>query len=517
MLRGSWIALTASVALAACARAPSTGPALPALPAGTLVNTGTTLPAGKITHIVFVIQENRTFDNIFGGPNPFPGADTASSGRTSDGKKIVLNKVDLGTLRGTEDPNNYHKEWLWACHPPPGQPPFKVGERSPCRMDGFNVAASPHPDYTPPASVLSIYSYVDYPQTKPYWDIAQQFTLGDHFFMGHNSESYTAHQYLFSAQSDSVVDSPDFHKDKSYCGTIYLGCALTPWGCYSPDETTTFLLDAQGMENPGGPFPCFKYKALANRVDEAGLKWRLYAHSLCSNINALGANSSISESSLWPKSRAWMSLCHFRTPLEAFLPTRIDTPNFRTPESTFLTDVGDAHGLADVTWVLPGLVTSDHPGVPEGYCGPWWVANVVNAIGLNKKYWSSTVIFILWDDWGGYYDHVPPYVVRDQEGPGFRVPLLVVSPYAKHGYVAHTDIEFATLLKFTEETFGLKSLGATDDSPYLHDLDDFFQSKAQPFTKIKVPPGIAFPCSILPDKVKPNSSSRWLRMVDDDE
>lgn len=516
MLRGFWIALIVSVTLVACGRAPSPGPALPALPTGATAQVErSTLPSGKITHIVFVIQENRTLDNIFGGPKPFPGADAASSGKTIDGKTIALAKIDLGTLTGTQDPDNFHKPWLWACNPPAGQPPFKVGEASPCKMDGFNVAASPHPNYTPTASTNTIYSYVDYPQTEPYWNIARQFTLGDHFFMGHNSESYTAHQFLFSAQSDNVASAPDYHKDSGYCGALYLGCAYTPWGCDSPAGTTTSLLDAQGILKPDGPFPCFKYPALANRVDEAGLKWRLYAHSLCANINGLDANASISMTSLWPKSRGWMSRCHFRTPFEAFLPTRIDTTNFRTPETTFLTDVGDSHGLADLTWVLPGLVTSDHPGVPAGYCGPWWVANVVNAIGLNKKYWASTVIFILWDDWGGYYDHMRPYVVRDQQGPGFRVPLLVVSPYAKHGYVAHTDIEFATLLKFTEETLGLKSLGATDASPYLHDLDDFFQTQAQPFTKIKVPARISFPCSVLP-KSKPNSTSRWLRMDDGD-
>ena len=122
--------------------------------------------------------------------------------------------------------------------------------------------------------------------------------------MGHNSESYTAHQFLFSAQSDNVASAPDYHKDSGYCGALYLGCAYTPWGCDSPAGTTTSLLDPQGMVKPDGPFPCFKYPSLANRVDEAGLKWRLYAHSLCANINGLDANSSISMTSLWPKSRS---------------------------------------------------------------------------------------------------------------------------------------------------------------------------------------------------------------------
>jgi phospholipase C len=200
MLRGSWIALIVSVTLVACGRAPSAGPALPGLPTGAMAQAErSTLPWRKITHIVFVIQENRTLDNIFGGPKPFPGADAASSGKTIDGKTIALTKIDLGKLTGTQDPDNFHRPWLWACNPPAGQPPFKVGEVSPCKMDGFNVAASPHPNYTPTASTDTIYSYVDYPQTEPYWNIARQFTLGDHFFMGHNSESYTAHQYLFSA------------------------------------------------------------------------------------------------------------------------------------------------------------------------------------------------------------------------------------------------------------------------------------------------------------------------------
>lgn len=115
------------------------------------------------------------------------------------------------------------------------------------------VAASPHPDYTPTASTDTIYSYVDCPQTEPYWTIAQQFTLGDHFFVGQNSESYTAHQLLFSAQSNKVASAPDYHKGSWYCGALYLGGADTPWGCDPPTGTTTSLIDEQGMVKPDGP------------------------------------------------------------------------------------------------------------------------------------------------------------------------------------------------------------------------------------------------------------------------
>ena len=102
-----------------------------------------------------------------------------------------------------------------------------------------------------------------------------------------------------------------------------------------------------------------------------------------------------------------------------------------------------------------------------------------------------------------------PPSVRDVAGPGFRVPLLVISPYAKPKHVA-TEIEFATLLKFTEQTLGLSSLGATDASPYLNSLDDFFQSKPQPFATIN--PREPSSCKILDTKTNPASKSRWIRM-----
>lgn len=523
MLRGLWLALLVSVVLVACWRSPS-GPALPGLPAEGLRRTGAlTLPAGKIKHIVFIVQENRTFDNLFGGPRPFPDATAAGEGRTSDGKQIKFSEIDLASFAGTEDPDNYHRDWMWACNPPHKPPPTTPpGDPSPCRMDGFNIAATPSPGYTPPASVKTIYSYVNYDDTIPYRDIAKAYSLGDHFFMGHNSESYTAHQYIFSGQSNNVVDPPDYHKKPSFCSFYYDYCAFTPWGCDAPDGTTTYTLDHEtGVESkdPTGPFPCFglngphtkvKYPSLAERVNEAGLTWRLYAHSLCQDLNPLDVNADIRyDTSIWPK-KPDMATCHDR---EGVWSTAVDTKNFRMPEYTLFDDVKDPHHeLANVTWILPGLLTSDHPGVPFGWCGPSWVAKLVNAIG-RSKYWDSTVIFVFWDDWGGYYDHVKPYVVRDAAGPGFRVPLLVVSPYAKRMHVAHTEIEFATLLKFTEDTFGLRSLGATDASPYLHDLDDFFQSEPHPFASIN--PREPTSCKILDVKRRSAGRSRWLHMIDD--
>lgn len=518
--------LIASLVLSGCTNAPSGGGTIP----GSTYRRGVPAiyaasgAAGKITHIIFIVQENRTFDNIFGGPNPFPGADAAKSGKTSNGATRVLSEEPLATVGGTDDPNNFHQQWLTACHPTSG-PPFKVGQPAPCRMDGFDATPSPAPGHTPAATApaKSIYSYINYNESKPYWNIAQTYTLGDHFFMGHNSESYTGHQYIFSGQSNHVTDAPELPSDVS-CSTWYVRCVLTPWGCDSPPGTKTFTIDPiSGAETPNatGPFPCFgfphnniPYHSLAGLVSAKNLMWRLYAFSLCQNIVGLDVNGWIRyANSFWPTSPR-MSGCHDHESL--ITPTPVNTEHFRMTQDRFLDNVAAPNGdLANVTWILPGPLSSDHPGVPLGWCGPSWVSTVINAVG-KSKYWNSTAIFVLWDDWGGYYDHVPPYVVRDQEGPGFRVPLLVVSPYAKRGHVAHTNVEFATLLKFTEKTLGLDSLEATDTSPYLNNLDDFFDFSApKPFVRIRFP---NYQICFNENTVRPANAakSRWLRMIGDD-
>ncbi len=485
----AWVACTSNSSVT-----PSSGPSLHG-------------PQQKFDHIVFLVQENRTFDNIYGGPNPFPSADAATVGAVSTGTPVPLAKVELEctyTVRvyscSRQDPDNYHPQWLTACNAP-SPPPFTVGAASPCRMNGFDR------NQTKDLDSGQIYSYVDRAEVKPYWDAASAYALGDRFFMGHNSESYTAHQYIFSGQSNNVVDGPVFPLPTPAAQKYF----ITPWGCDSPPGTTTFSLDpSTGAESakPSGPLPCFAYPALASLfVDKPKLSWRLYSYSICQNINGLDVNSSIRNSSAWPSDVE--KTCPNST-------TITKNANFRAPEDTFLTDVSGNNGtLASVTWLLPGAITSDHPGVPYGYCGPWWVASVIDAIG-KSKFWDSTVIFIFWDDWGGYYDHVAPYTVRDQAGPGFRVPLIVVSPYAKRGAVVHTNTEFATLLKFAESNFDLGSLHATDESANLNDFNDFFDFSApKPFAKINLPT-YALCNDTARTRGRPRlqrRSSRWLRMI----
>jgi phospholipase C len=488
---------------------------------------GTTPPStNPIKHIVFIVQENRTFDNIFGGPGGYPGADTVSSGQSSDGKPIPLTEVNLEKPAFSGgDPNNYHFQWLTACNASQ-PPPWPVGQPAPCNMNGFDLNAQQQNGYPSPPGVSTIYSYVNRSETAPYWFIAKHYALGDEFFMGHNSESYTGHQYIFSSWSHGTVDAPVWPASLS-CGLYYDYCAYTPWGCDSPAGTLMYTINSTSgafsqppsPPPPGAPAPCFgkrgDYPSIADRAQAAGLSWRLYAYSMCSGIVGLDVNYNIRfTDNVWPVSTELMQKCHANYGLVT--PLKADTAHFVAPQYNFLTDEGSAKKpLAAVTWILPGAYTSDHPGVPDGDCGPTWVAKVINAIGNNANDWNSTVIFVLWDDWGGFYDHKKPYVVRDQTGPGFRVPLLVVSPYVKPGEVVHTNTEFATLNKFVETTFNLPSLNATDASPYINSLDAYFNFNQAPLKFTPIPFPSYLRCNYLPD-ANPSAHSRWLRIVGDD-
>jgi phospholipase C len=153
-----------------------------------------------------------------------------------------------------------------------------------------------------------------------------------------------------------------------------------------------------------------------------------------------------------------------------------DWDNVVVEPSQVLQDIPEGR-LAEVSWVIPPGRSSDHGSNNDG-TGPSWVASIVNAIG-NSTYWSNTAIFITWDDWGGWYDHVAPQIVNSYEY-GFRVPLIVVSAYAKPGYVSHVTHDFGSILKFIERNYGLPSLGYADERA--DDLSDCFDFMQAPLT-----------------------------------
>ena len=285
------------------------------------------------------------------------------------------------------------------------------------------------------------YSYILPSETVPYWTLAKKFTLGDRMFQSNTGPSFVAHQYMIAGQSGKASENPD----------------TNIWGCDAKPDARVPLLGPNGTDLPG-VYPCFDYQTMADLLDAKGVTWRYYAPGPTDKFFLLSA---------------YQAIRHIRFGADWH-------EDVISPETRVLTDIANGK-LAQVTWIVPAFNNSDHPGAPPQ--GPDWVANIVNAIG-KSKYWNSTTIFIAWDDWGGFYDHVPPPQTDDM-GLGFRVPVIVVSPYAKHGYVSHVTHESSGFLTFTEENWGLSSLGTRDTlADDFSDCFDFTQTPA-PYVQIQ--------------------------------
>ncbi|MGA8534712.1 MAG: alkaline phosphatase family protein, partial [Candidatus Tumulicola sp.] len=388
-------------------------------------------PAGqKIQHVVLLIQENRTVDDLFNG---FPGADTVTQGLGQDlnhpGKQIVI-KLKRLPLEMRLSPQNTHAQFLTS---------YDGG-----KMDGFNTIKVENN----PGSY--VYQYANPSDVAPYWNLAKQYVLADRAFSTQGSGSFTGHQDLIAGgtlinATQAIIDNP----------------SNQPWGCDSPTNppTVTSLITTSGQYLPGqGPFPCLRYKTLRDLLDAKGVTWKYYAPPIGSGFadiwNAFDAIRAVRYGSEWKT-------------------------NVTAPEN-LLPDISSGK-LPAVAWVCPDFANSDHPGSKPD-TGPSWVAQVVNAIG-QSQYWNTTAIVVVWDDWGGLYDHVAPQQI-DYQGLGFRVPMLIVSPYAKKGYVSHTQYEFGSLVKFIEQTWMLGSLGTTDVRANSIDDSFNFQQRARRFSPI---------------------------------
>jgi phospholipase C len=384
-----------------------------------------------INHIIIIIQENRTVDNLFNG---FPGANTVQSGLTSAGQTVELQPENLAEQW---DPNHSHNAFLTE---------FDNGQ-----MDGFNkeeVGCSP---CSPAPPTDPVYAYVPQAQVQPYWTLAQNFALADDMFESNEGPSVPAHMYL--SFGSSAVDNTN---------TLYaMDNPTTPAGaqtsgCDSPAETLEQLINPATNDQSQFMYPCFDHQTLWDLLDAAGVTWRWYQPQLTNG--------------LWYTPDA---IKHIR-----YGP---DYANVSTPNTNILTDIANGN-LPGVSWVIPTAAESDHAASTDG-SGPAWVASVVNAVG-NSSYWNETAIFIVWDDWGGWYDHVVPPQYNYFE-LGFRVPLIAVSPYTVSGYVSHNQHEFGSILHYTEERFGLGNLGTTDVRA--DDLSDMFNYSQLPIVFSTIP------------------------------
>ncbi len=413
--------------------------------------------AAVFQHIVVIFQENRTPDNLFQDPVLISrGADIASSGLNSTGQTIPLSPIDLGTTGSS--PQNYDLSHANAAF---------VSMYDGGKMDGANlIPCSPAANCPPNAHPNPQYMYVKPADVQPYFALAEQYTFGDRMFQTNEGPSFPAHQFISSGTSAPSTGSNLFAAENP---------ALSPAGCIAGATNRVKMIDPTGSEsNPAPQYPCFDHPTLTDYLNTKGVSWRYYAPSA---------------GSIWTGPDAIQHMCQQQTVNGTLTCTGPDwVNNVKIPQSQVLVDIANGN-LAQVSWVIPNGQSSDHAVANDG-SGPSWVASIVNAIG-NSPYWANTAIIITWDDWGGWYDHVPPKVINDGVSwgsgyvYGFRVPLIVVSPYAKTAYISHATHDFGSILKFIETTYNLPSLGYADAPA--DDLSDCFNLTHTPVTFHSIP------------------------------
>lgn len=375
-----------------------------------------------IQHVVIIVQENRSFDNLFQG---FRGADTRSYGYAHDGTQVDLQPVPLEVRY---DLSNGFQDF--------------VRSSDSGKMDGYDMRR------TGPKSLESIplavaqypaFGYVPHNESRPYFDIASAYVLADRMFQSNIDQSFAAHLYLIAGQAGRSVNVPNGR----------------PWGCdaFSGTRVAT-LSDRRRIDVMR--YPCFDFPTLGDELQRRGLTWRYYAPKLSSaaqwrrfmTTHSGDEGQGPDFGQLWT---AYDAVAHDR-----YGPSWSE--NVVSPPVRFLSDI-QAGRLSNVTWIVPDWKNSDH-SFSQSKTGPSWVTALVNAIG-QSKFWPNTVIFVMWDDSGGWYDHVPPPQV-DYDGLGVRVPLIIISPYSKSHYVSHVRYEFGSVLQFAESIFNLPALAASD-------------------------------------------------------
>jgi phospholipase C len=346
-----------------------------------------------IKHVVFLIKENRTFDNLFG---TFPGANGTRVGR-DDGVRRPLEPGSDGRI--LDIPHCYEcalRAWNHG------------------KMDGFNQT---------PAGDLWAYTQLHKDQLPNYWHWAERFVLADNFFASAQGPSFPNHLYTIAAQSGGTHDNP--RRDTFYSNSF---------GCDAPKVEKVLVYDSEGHAKAVPP--CFDFETEGDLLNAAGIPWAYYAAT------------ETQAGYIWS---AYSAIRRYR-----MHESRWNRHMF--PVDQLVRDI-ELDALPPVTWVTPRFELSEHPEWSFCY-GENWSTRVINAI-MRSPMWATTAIFVVWDDYGGFYDHVPPPQV-DDFGFGIRVPMLVISPYAKRGVVDHQLGEFSSILRFIEDNWGLTQLTHRD-------------------------------------------------------
>jgi|SRR4051794_30158688 phospholipase C len=385
----------------------------------------------KIDHMIFIVQENRSFSEYFG---TYPGVQDplVTSG---PGTPCLPNPETGSCVKPYHEPKD---DVLGAPH---GHEPA-LQDINGGAMDGFVAQAAetrfgacllPHdPACTRPTHGTDIMGHYDRRELQNYWRYADNFVLHDHMYESASSYTLPAHLFLVSAWSARCASPTD------------------PMSC-------TSALEAPGAV-PGVPnAKAFPWTDITQLLFNAGVSWRYYV--------AQGTQPDCDDAGDYciPKPQKAGSSSIFN-PLPEFNTVRDNGQlgNIQTADQ-FL-EAARNGTLPAVSWVVPSGTNSEHPHATPSR-GTGWVTSLVNAV-MSGPDWDSSAVFVTWDDWGGFYDGSPPPTV-DQNGYGIRLPSFMISPYAKQGYIDHQTHSFDSYLKLVEDRFlgGQRLDPATDGRP----------------------------------------------------
>ncbi|MGN6189531.1 MAG: alkaline phosphatase family protein [Conexibacter sp.] len=477
-----------------------------------------------IRHVIVVMQENRSFESYLG---TFPGADGIPR---HDGRFMVC----VPDPRAGRCQRPYHDPALVNGGGPHDAAPARIDVNG-GRMDGFVRMAESSggrgcgaaTGVCSPSSRPDVMGFHDAREIPNYWRWAHDFTLQDHLFASNASWSLPAHLYLVSGWSASCTR----RGDPSSCrGNIQLngfhtsqiaGAGAARARRPRPGlRPLTRCLAAHGVPRRGwgldlhapampravaacrrlaparvarrlAPDANYAWTDLTYLLHRAGVSWRYYVHGglqpdcADGDANCGPARQSARTPEIW-------------NPLPSFTTVKRDRQVGDVQDVSRFFAAARAGTLPSVAWVVPDQVHSEHPPASIA-AGQAWVTHVVDAV-MRSPDWRSTAIFLAWDDWGGFYDHVPPPRV-DLAGYGPRVPGIVISPWARRGFVDHQTLSFDAINKFIEDDFlgGARIDPRTDGrpdprpdvretNPQLGDLRRDFNFGQQPLPPDALPP-----------------------------
>jgi phospholipase C len=374
------------------------------------------------SHIIVVIQENRSFDNMFAGA-AIPGADVATYGLNSQNAQVPLHVQPYNSWGPDHAHARLVTEWNSGQMNGFDQDTFSHGIGQP------SVADDPATDPKYPYA----YAYLPAGQIHPYIQLAETYSLSDRMFSSGLAPSFPGHEFLVAGRGPA--DDPIQPKQG-------------PWGCMEPQAEVAELFDGTFLH------PCYSYPTIADLLDAKNVSWKYYTGQTPAATGIEG---------LWDGATASF----------AAIKSLYFSPEYQekiVARNSFFDDIA-ANRLPSVSWITPNGNASDHAQFDVSADGPYWVAEIYEAIAQNPNYYGNTAIVVTWDDSGAWYDHVaPPPVLHAMAAPwtayqgttwGMRVPLIFIAANAQPG-VSHTPRSFGSIIGFIENNFGLGNLDAQD-------------------------------------------------------